>query len=220
VGIVRKSHRLFQRAYRGFDLAGFAEQCSAHQMHVGVGFEVDVVRRFQQSQARSSAVGSRHRERAIDPDRSNRAETLEQRVERGNLAPVRLVRAARAAVDGSDCGFSLVRTRCSGPESALEKLRGAADRVVVPAFPLLLGKRHRRSRSVEARIATRVVQEQEREQSCRLGHVGVGRSKSSFQPRATSGSASAMRAQGLICARTSIASSRVSSRRLRRSRSR
>jgi hypothetical protein len=85
-------------------------------------------------------------------------------------------------MDRSDGGLDLKWPGRTGGERTLEHRSGASDRLTIPARSVLVGQGNRISVLVDAGVAPRVVQEEEREQPCGLGLLGVRLEEGAREP--------------------------------------
>src|SRR5207248_1055653 len=114
-----------------------AEQRSANEVEVRVAGCVDICSLFEQGETRGGTFCAGNSERAVDSHCRDGPDCLEHPIESGDLLPVGVVGARCAAVNRSDGGLDLERSRLPRRQRPFEELRRSSDRTVVPSRTVL-----------------------------------------------------------------------------------
>lgn len=119
--VARATDRALELRGGRFAFPGFVQERTANEVHVRVSANVDVGV-SEERKARGRAVRPADRERTVHADSRRRAESFEERVECGDLLPVRVVRRRCATVHGRDGRFRDKRTRVTQRERMVEQI--------------------------------------------------------------------------------------------------
>ena len=118
------------------------------------------------------AVGHRDGDRAVERDDRRRQTPVELVVQPGDLRPVGVRRRRGLRVDGGDGRLQHVRPRRAGAQRVLDQAEALGDLLAIPEAPVLVVEQHEIAVAVGARLAPRVLQQHEGEESGRLRLVG------------------------------------------------
>ena len=98
-------------------------------------------------------------------DHDRRSQPAQRAIERGDLAPVGHLRRRRFGVQRADRCLYLIGSRIVKGERLVQNRNPLVDFGLIPACPILVIQQHEFARCIEARLATRIVQQHQRQQT-------------------------------------------------------
>ena len=138
----RPTSRGFERVRRVFRVPRHLEKVASHGVEQMVTRDSSIG--VDRGEKVETGTGPEHHSRSdgsVDRRHRIRGDPIERLVEREDLRPVRVLRARRFVVHGSDRCLKLIRADWPRSECFGHKLDSLADEVAVPAVPILVGQR-------------------------------------------------------------------------------